>query len=72
MIRDLCKNLAKNEITPIAEELDQTEQFPHTVWKKMADLGIVGIPIPEEYGGGGLDWLSTMIAIEEISRGDAS
>ena len=72
MVRDLCRNLAKNEIMPIAEELDKTGQFPYEVWKKMADLGICGIPFPEECGGGGLDWLSMIIAIEEISRGDAS
>lgn len=72
MIRDLCKNFTKNEIAPVAEEIDQTGQFPYEVWKKMGDLGMVGIPFPEEYGGGGLDWLSTIIAIEEISRGDAS
>jgi len=72
MIRDLCKNFVKNEILPIAEEMDQKGEFPYEVWRKMGGLGIVGIPIPEEYGGGGLDWLSTIIAIEEISRGDAS
>jgi len=72
MVRDLCKNFAKNEIIPIAEELDKTGQFPYEVWKKMAGLGICGIPIPEAYRGGGLDWLSMIIAIEEISRGDAS
>jgi len=72
MIRDLCRNFTKNEILPIAEEMDQKGEFPYDVWKKMGDLGIVGIPIPEEYGGGGLDWLSAIIAIEEISRGDAS
>lgn len=72
MVRDLCRNFAKNEILPIAEELDKTGHFPYEVWKKMAGLGICGIPIPEEYGGGGLDWLSMIIAIEEISRGDAS
>ncbi len=72
MIRDLCKNFVKNEIAPIAEEMDATGHFPYEVWKKMGDLGIVGIPFPEEYGGGAMDWVSTMIAIEEISRGDAS
>jgi butyryl-CoA dehydrogenase len=72
MIRDLCKNFVKNEIAPIAEEMDQTAQFPYYVWKKMSDLGMIGIPFPEEYGGGGMDWLSMVIAIEEISRGDAS
>ena len=72
MVRDLCKNFVKNEIAPIAEEMDEVGRFPYEVWKKMGDLGIVGIPIPEEYGGGAMDWISTMIAIEEISRGDAS
>jgi short-chain 2-methylacyl-CoA dehydrogenase len=72
MVRDLCRNLAKNEIMPIAEELDKTGQFPYEVWKKMGNLGICGIPFPEECGGGGLDWLSMIVAIEEISRGDAS
>lgn len=72
MIRDLCKNFVKNEIAPIAEEMDETGHFPYEVWKKMGDLGIVGIPIPEEYGGGEMGWVSTIIAIEEISRGDAS
>jgi len=72
MVRDLCRNFAQNEIIPIAEELDKTGQFPYEIWKKMADLGMCGIPIPEEYGGGGLDWLSMIIAIEEITQGDAS
>jgi butyryl-CoA dehydrogenase len=72
MVRDLCRNFAKNEIIPIAEELDKTGQFPYEVWKKMGDLGICGIPFPEECGGWGLDWLAMIIAIEEISRGDAS
>ena len=72
MIRDLCRNFVKNEIVPVAEEMDQTGEFPYHVWKKMGDLGMIGIPFPEEYGGGGMDWLSMMIAMEEISRGDAS
>src|SRR4030043_2250515 len=72
MVRNLCRDFAKNEILPVAEELDKTGQFPYEIWKKMANLGICGIPIPEEYGGGGLDWLSMIIAIEEIGRGEAS
>ncbi len=72
MVRDLCRNLAKNEIMPIAEELDKAGHFPYEVWKKMGSLGICGIPFPEQCGGQGLDWLSMIIAIEEISRGDAS
>ncbi len=46
MVRDLCKNFVKNEVIPIAEELDKTGQFPYEVWKKMAGLGICGIPFP--------------------------
>jgi short/branched chain acyl-CoA dehydrogenase len=72
MVRDLCRNFAKNEILPIAEELDQTGQFPYEVWEKMGNLGICGIPFPEDCGGWGLDWVSMIIAVEEISRGDAS
>jgi len=72
MVRDLCRNFAKNEIKPIAGEMDKSGQFPYEAWKKMGNLGICGIPFPEECGGGGLDWLSMIIAIEEISRGDAS
>jgi butyryl-CoA dehydrogenase len=72
MVRDLCRNFAKNEITSVAEEMDKTGQFPYEIWRKMGNLGICGIPFPEECGGGGLDWLSMIIAIEEISRGDAS
>ena len=72
MVRDLCRNFAKNEIKPIAGEMDKSGQFPYEAWKKMGNLGICGIPFPEEWGGGGLDWLSMIIAIEEISRGDAS
>ena len=53
MVRGLCRNFAENEIMPIAEELDKTGHFPYEIWKKMAGLGICGIPIPEEYGGGG-------------------
>lgn len=55
MIRYLCKDFVKNEIAPIAEEMDETGHFPCEVWKKMEDLDMVGILIPEEYGGGGMD-----------------
>jgi butyryl-CoA dehydrogenase len=48
MIQDLCRNFVKNKIKPIAQEMDRSGQFPYEVWKKMGDLGIVGIPVPEE------------------------
>src|SRR5205085_12653778 len=71
-IRDTCREFAEQEIKPIAEELDATGQFPYELIRHMAELGPLGLPFPEEYGGAGADFLSYCIAIEEISRGDAS
>lgn len=72
MIRQMCRDFAEKEIMPRAAEMDRTGEFPYDLWEKIADLGLPGIPIPPEYGGSGGDWLSTIIAIEEISRGDVS
>src|SRR3989442_3249778 len=71
-IRDTCRELAEQEIKPIAEELDATGKFPYALIRKMGELGLLGLPFPEEYGGAGADFLSYCIAIEEISRGDVS
>jgi short-chain 2-methylacyl-CoA dehydrogenase len=71
-IRDTCREFAEQEIKPLAEEIDQTGQFPYAVIKQMGELGLLGLPFPEEYGGAGADFLSYCLAIEEISRGDAS
>jgi short/branched chain acyl-CoA dehydrogenase len=72
MIRDMCREFAEQEIKPRAEEMDHTGQFPYDLIKKMAELGLLGLPFPEEYGGAGADFLSYCIALEEISRGDAA
>jgi short-chain 2-methylacyl-CoA dehydrogenase len=71
-IRDTCRDFAEQEIKPIAEEIDRTGEFPCEVVRKMGELGLLGLPFPEEYGGAGADFLSYCIAIEEISRGDVS
>ncbi len=71
-IRDTCREFAEQEIKPIAEEIDATSQFPYALIRKMGELGLLGLPFPEQYGGAGADFLSYCIAIEEISRGDVS
>ena len=72
MIRDMCREFAEAEIKPRAEEMDRDAAFPYDLIHKMADLGLLGLPFPEEYGGAGADFLSYCIALEEIGRGDAS
>jgi len=71
-IRDTCREFAEQEIKPLAEEMDKTGSFPYTLIRTMGDLGLLGLPFPEEYGGAGADFLSYCLAIEEISRGDVS
>ncbi|GHO67180.1 acyl-CoA dehydrogenase [Ktedonobacter sp. SOSP1-52] len=71
-IRDTCREFAEQEIKPRAEEMDATGQFPYELVGKMGQLGLLGLPFPEEYGGAGADFLSYCLAIEEISRGDVS
>lgn len=68
--RKKVRDFAESEVKPIAFMLDQNNQFPDEVVKKMADLGIMGVPYPKEYGGAGLDILSYAIAVEELSRVD--
>ena len=71
-IRETCREFAEQEIKPLAEEMDRTAAFPYELIRKMGELGLLGLPFPEEYGGAGADFLSYCIAIEEISRGDVS
>ncbi len=71
-IRETCRDFAEQEIKPIAEALDATGQFPYELIRKMGELGLLGLPFPEEYGGAGADFLAYCIAIEEISRGDVA
>ncbi len=71
-IRDLARDFAKNEIAPVAAKLDETGEFPVENVKKMGELGLLGIEVPAEYGGGGLDCVSYVLAMEEISKADAA
>ncbi|MGC9332966.1 MAG: acyl-CoA dehydrogenase [Anaerolineae bacterium] len=68
MVRDMVRDFADNEIVPRAAEVDKTAEFPADNVRKMAALGLLGLPYPEEYGGGGGNYLSYAIAVEEIAR----
>ena len=72
MIQKMVREFAEKEIAPIAAELDKKEEYPHKTLEKMAKLGLLGIIIPTEYGGAGLDTISYSIIVEEISRKCAS
>jgi len=72
MIRDMVSSFAENEIAPIAAKTDEENLFPNEMWKKFGDLGLLGITVPEEYGGAGMSYVEHIIALEEISRASAS
>lgn len=72
LIQEMVRDFAVKELEPAAVEIDKTQEFPWSNLKKMAALGLLGMIIPEEFGGGGMDFLSLAIAIEEISRVCAS
>lgn len=72
MLRKTVRDFAKKEVEPTAAERDEQERFDMNIFKKMANLGLTGIPWPEEYGGIGSDYLSYVIAVEELSRVCAS
>lgn len=72
MIRDTARQFAHDELAASADERDEKELFPHEQIKKLGELGFMGMMVPEQYGGSGLDALSYAIAIEEISKVDAS
>lgn len=68
MLCDMVREFANSEIEPVAAELDETGEFPWENIKKMGELGLMGIPFPEKYGGAGMDTLSFVLAIEELGR----
>ena len=72
MIRDMIRDFAVKEVEPIAAEIDESMEFPEANIDKLAQLGILGMTVPEEYGGMGLDHLSYTIVVEELSRVCAS
>ncbi|GAA3326624.1 hypothetical protein GCM10020331_063280 [Ectobacillus funiculus] len=68
MIRDMVREVAAKEIAPKAVYYDQTGEFPQETFQKLGELGLLGIPFPEEYGGSGGDMISYALAVEEIGR----
>ena len=71
-IRETVRDFAENEIKPVAKQLDEEERFSPEIAKKMGELGLFGMYLPEEYGGAGMDTLSYIIAVEELARVDGS
>lgn len=72
MIRDAARDFAQNEIAKVAAHYDETGEFPYETINKMGQLGFMGIEVPEEYGGAGLDTMSYVLAMEEINKVDAA
>lgn len=71
-LRDAVREFAQTEIAPRAAEIDRSDQFPMDVWRKFGELGVLGITVPEQYGGANMGYLAHMVAMEEISRASAS
>jgi alkylation response protein AidB-like acyl-CoA dehydrogenase len=72
LIRRTVREFAIGEVAPVAEELDRTKSFPYEIVAQLGKLGLMGIPFPEEYGGGGGDTLAYVLAVEELTRVDSS
>jgi len=72
MIRQAARDFAQKEIAPVAAHFDETGEFPYKTIKKMGEMGFMGIEVPEEYGGAGMDTLAYVLALEEICKADAS
>jgi isovaleryl-CoA dehydrogenase len=72
MLRESVADFASAEIAPRAAEIDRSNEFPQELWRKLGDLGVLGITVEEEYGGAGMGYLEHVVAMEEISRGSAS
>jgi short-chain 2-methylacyl-CoA dehydrogenase len=72
LLRDTVRDFARQEVAPVAEELDRTKAFPYELVAQMGKLGLMGIPFPEQYGGGGADTLAYALAVEELTRIDSS
>lgn len=72
MIRKMVRDFAENEISPLAAQIDETDEYPIEIIQKMGELGLLGVPISEEWGGVGADFISYISTIEEISKASAS
>ena len=72
MLREAVHDFAQTEIAPLADDIDRSNEFPAHLWRKLGDLGLLGITVEEEYGGAGMGYLEHVVAMEEISRASAS
>jgi isovaleryl-CoA dehydrogenase len=71
-LRDMVHRFAQDRIAPIADEIDRSNEFPSHLWREMGEMGLLGITVPEEFGGAGMGYLAHVVAVEEISRASAS
>lgn len=71
-LRDMVHKWAQDRIRPMAGEIDKSNVFPNALWREMGDLGLLGITVPEEFGGAGMGYLAHVVAVEEIARASAS
>ena len=71
-LRDMVQRFAQERIAPLAAEIDQSNEFPTHLWREMGEIGLLGITVPEEYGGAGMGYLAHVVAMEEISRASGS
>src|SRR5438445_513653 len=72
LIQRTVRDFAEREVAPVAEELDRTKSFPYEIVRRLGELGLMGIPFPQEYGGAGGDTLAYALAVEELARVDSS
>ncbi|MBI2732575.1 MAG: acyl-CoA dehydrogenase family protein, partial [Aquabacterium sp.] len=71
-LRDTVQNFVAKELAPIAADVERENNFPAQMWKKLGDLGVHGLTVPEQYGGTNMGYLAHMVAMEEVSRGSSA
>jgi len=72
MMRDAVEQFAQTELAPRAQQIDSDNEFPMDMWRQLGDMGLLGVTVPEQYGGTDMGYLAHTIAMEEISRASAS
>ena len=71
-LQDMVHRFAQDRIAPRAAEIDQTNDMPRDVWRELGEMGLLGVTVPEEYGGAGMGYLAHVICVEELARASAS